>query len=259
MTISRVCILAFVVIVLGAWFVPGVATEAYAKRLAASGSEVLTGELVITNAAKNRFRLVGHSGSFTAPPGTQVEAFDGKPVRVELARGRVLMIAEIPSYIEPLTHGLEVVSGQLMVNDVLTRTFSLAGDDRIYRAPAAIDIRPYAGRIVNVRLDEQGRVTGIDATAQPDGATLASPCTYGGRSYAEGASVCESGTQYRCESGTWRSFGPTCASDGATLPPWPQDCLLDDARVASGSSICRDGTTFRCVDGHWMNVRTACG
>ena len=259
MTISRVCILAFVVIVLGAWFVPGVATEAYAKRLAASGSEVLTGELVITNAAKNRFRLVGHSGSFTAPPGTQVEAFDGKPVRVELARGRVLMIAEIPIYIEPITHGLEVVSGQLLVSDPVTRTFTLTGDDHVYVAPPAIDIRPCAGGMVNVRLDERGRVMGIDLAAPRGGATFAGTCVYRGQNYSQGESVCESGTQYRCESGTWRSFGPTCASDGATLPPWPQDCLLDDARVASGSSICRDGTTFRCVDGHWMNVRTACG
>src|ERR1700687_3734754 len=60
-----------------------------------SGGGVLTGELVIVNAAQNRFRLVGHSGTFTAPPGTPVEAFDGKPVEVELSRhGRVLPISE---------------------------------------------------------------------------------------------------------------------------------------------------------------------
>lgn len=257
MIFRRTCIVASALIMLGTLGAPSGPTKAQARRVVARDGNVLTGELVIIKGTRNRFRLVGHGGTFAAPAGTSLEPFDGKPVEVEFGRGgTVLAITEEPVHIEPITHGFEVVTGELIVNDPVTGTFSLAGADRVYIAPAATDIRPYAGRMVNVRLDERGRVMGIDAAAQAVNTT--SPCTYGGYSYSEGESVCDAGTPYRCEAGTWRRFGPACGSEGK-IPAASPECVVGDARVASGSSICRGGTTFRCVDGHWLNIGTVCG
>ena len=192
MIFRRTCIVASALIMLGTLGAPSGPTEAQARRVVARDGNVLTGELVIIKGTRNRFRLVGHGGTFAAPAGTSLEPFDGKPVEVEFGRGgTVLAITEEPVHIEPITHGFEVVTGELIVNDPVTGTFSLAGADRVYIAPAATDIRPYAGRMVNVRLDERGRVMGIDAAAQAINAT--SPCTYGGYSYTDGESVYDSG------------------------------------------------------------------
>jgi hypothetical protein len=265
---------------------------------ATSGGGVFSGELVVTNTARRQFRLVGHGGTLTAPVGTPLEALNGKPVAVELAGGgRVLRITEEPIYFEPITHGQETVSGQFVVRDPSTGAFAIAGDDRIYTAPPGVDIRPYGGRIVEVRLNDAGHVTRIRAVEAT--APVVITCVYDGRSYSDGMPVCQSGTQYRCENGTWRneglgcaeqtalpcnaagvifgdgvtrcengtrvlcehgqwrSLGTICSSGGATLP-WPLSCAVGDATVANGSSICRNGTTFRCADGSWVNVGAAC-
>src|SRR5512140_3041507 len=100
----RVCISLTMFILLGLFLciqVPGAARAGMA-----GGDRVLTGELVVTNAARNQFRLVEHSGSFTAPPGTSVTEWDGKPVRVEFGSdGRALQISQIPIDYAPITHG----------------------------------------------------------------------------------------------------------------------------------------------------------
>ena len=224
-----------------------------------SGGGVLTGELVIVNAAQNRFRLVGHSGTFTAPPGTPVEAFDGKPVEVELSRnGRVLQISEMPIERRPIAHSMEVVSGQLVVRDPVQRAFTIAGDNRLYVAPASLDVGLYDRRLVEVRLDEQGRVIDLSPVTRSGDAPVTSVCSYNGQTYRDGVSLCQSGTQFLCERGLWRNIGTACVAPGSSLAPSPRECIIGDASVSSGSSICRRGTTFRCRDGEWMNIGTAC-
>ena len=130
----------------------------------------------MTNAAKNQFRLVEHRGSFTAPAGTALEAWDGKPVEVELGRnGRVLQISAMPIHFEPITHGFEVVSGELLLRDAATREFAIAGDNRTYVAPQGVDIGLYAGHLVEMRLDEQGRVMNVHLIARSADAPMPIP------------------------------------------------------------------------------------
>jgi hypothetical protein len=227
----------------------------------AVGEHVLTGELVATDAIHNRFRLVGHGGSFSAPLGTSVEALDGKPVQVEIGHdGRVMQIREMPIAIQPITHGFELVTGQLQMQDAARRTFTIVGTNRTYAAPPSIDVSLYAGHRVEVRLDEHGAVTDIRLAAAPSDELPASPstCSYNGQRYAGGASVCQSGIQYRCDFGAWRNLGTSCAREEATASRWPRTCMIGGATIADGGSICRAGTTFRCVDGEWVNVKTPC-
>jgi len=220
---------------------------------------VITGELVILSGSENRFRLVGHGGTFRAPSGISVEEFDGKPVEVELSRdGRVLQITEMPIERRPIAHGVDVISGQLMVRDPMTRAFAIAGDDRLYIAPPNIDVRFYDGRMVRVRLDEQGQVIDLSGMTRSGDAPVPSACSYDGQRYADGMSVCQSGTQFECDRGLWRNVGTACDADDSSLAPSPRECVVGDASMASGSSICRSGTTFRCRDGQWVNVGTAC-
>jgi hypothetical protein len=244
--------------------------------LAAETGRVLNGELVVTDAAANRFRVVGHNGSFTAPAGTPLQALDGRDVQVELsANGRVAQVTEISVPIAPVTHGWSTVRGQLTVIDAPARQFTFAGDDRVYAAPPSIDVTPYAGKLVEITLDENGRVTELRLLASPqasslppayvppvDGVVPAPACSYRGQVYSAGAAVCQSGTTYRCDGSQWHSLGVACQVSDArpiNLPPRaPRSCLVGDATVASGSGICRSGTTFRCDDGTWIDVRTAC-
>ena len=256
MNALRVCTVASTLLLLGVAFGPQVPSV----RAEQVGSRVLGGELVVTNAGRNQFRLVGHGGSFTAPAGIPVEALDGKPVQVEFARdGRVLQITEEPVPISRIVHSEEVIAGQLVVRDPVARMFSFASDDRIYTAPAGVDIRPYSGHMVEVRLDEQGQVAAVafakhSRAVPPVGAT----CVFNSQSYSDGTEVCQSGMQYRCDEGVWTGLGTTCAAGDTMNAPSVRGCIIGGASVASGSSICRSGTTFRCADGNWVNVGTAC-
>ncbi len=220
------------------------------------GNRVLGGELVVTNASRNQFRLVGHGGSFTAPAGVSVEALDGKPVQVEFAgNGGVLQITEERVPINRIVHSEEVIEGLFVVRDPIAHTFSFASDDRIYIAPSGIDIRPYGGHMVEVRLDEQGQVADIEFAKHALGVpSVGYTCVFNGQSYADGTAVCQSGTTYRCEAGVWRGLNRLCAADAPTA----RSCIIGGASVADGSSICRSGTTFRCADGNWVNVGSAC-
>jgi hypothetical protein len=259
MNTLRVTSLAWALLLLGPFFGSQGAFEARAAATMTADGSVLSGELVVINAAHNRFRLVGHSGSYIAPAGTPIEELDGKPVQVEISHsGHVLQISEMPIHYEPITHGFEVVRGQLQVTDALTRTFAIAGDDRMYVAPPGVDIQPYLGRMVELRLDERGHVTHIDLAAPSVGVPVTSTCSYNEQRYSEGASLCQSGAQYRCDRGTWRSLGLACGSDKATTFLPARTCLFGGASMANGSSICRRGSTLRCVDGEWVNVGTEC-
>ena len=259
MNMLRTCMLMSILLAPSAAFLtPQLTSQAQAYTTMEHGSHVLISELVVTDAAKNRFRLVGHGGSFTAPAGTPVEVLDGKPVVVEFAPdGRVLQISEDPVRIDRITRSYEIISGQLVLTDAALRTFTIAGDNRVYDAPSGIDIGPYAGHMVEVRVDDRGEVMDIGPAARSR-APLALACPYNGQGYSDGALLCRSGTQYRCEAGAWRSLGFACPSNDTTASGWARTCLVGDATVANGSRICRNGTTFRCADGEWVNIGTAC-
>lgn len=246
----------------------GFGALAYADQAAADHERVVTGELVVINAAKNQFRLVGHDGSFTAPAGTPVTALDGHTVQVELSSsGRVLQVTDAPVAIDPVTHGWSTARGALVVTDAPNRRFSLAGDHQTYVAPPGVDLDSYAGRMVEVRMDENGRVTELHLVASPPQGSLGAPppsnsCSYRGQTYSAGAAVCQSGTQYRCDGSQWQSQGLACqvsdARDVSVPPGSLRPCVVGDATVANGSGICREGTAFRCDDGAWINTHSAC-
>ena len=239
----------------------------------AEATSTLTGELVAEGGSQ--FRLVGH-GRYTAPPGTPLQALDGKTVQVELASGRVVSITESPVPVNPVMHGLSTVRGELRVTDPTMRTFTFASDPQVYTAPPSIDLAAYNGRMVEVNLDEHGQVTEFRLLGPaPQGAYGVPPvvgygappvtgsCMYQGETYSAGAAVCQSGTQYRCDGVKWQSLGSGCqamsASDAPAGPPRePRSCTVGDATVAPSSSICRSGTTYRCDDGSWINVQTPC-
>jgi len=253
MKLFRICVLAATMVVLGGWLnLPGLSPSAQAVTM--SSERVLVGELVATNASRNQFRLVGHSGSFTAPSGTSVSALDGKPVQVELgSNGRVIQIVETPFHIDRVTDGYEIVSGEFVVRDPVLRSFSIAGDDRSFIAPVGFDVQPYAGRMVKVRVDGNGQVTNIEGQPGSPSAPFVSTCSYNGQGYSEGWSVCQSGMQYRCEGATWRNLGVACAGIAST-----RSCALNDMTFADGSTRCDRGMQYRCDAGTWRDLGIAC-
>ncbi len=174
----------------------------------------LTGELVITDAIGDQFRIVRHRGTYTAPTGTSLRALDGKPVRVDIdSSGLALRVHEIPIHIEPITHSFDLISGELLVRDPAARTVAIAGDDVIYTAPAAVDITQHAGRLVEIRVDDSGRVTGIGPAAHAVNSALQSSrqCVLSDASIAHGLSICRHGTTFRCTDGEWVNTGAACS------------------------------------------------
>jgi hypothetical protein len=178
------------------------------------GDRVLTGELVMNKGTARQFHLVGHSGSFTAPSGMDIEAWDGKPVEVEFGGdGRVVQISPMHIEYAPIEHSFVTVSGQLVAQDPVNGTFGIAGDRRTYVAPPGIDIQAYAGRVVEIRLDEHGQVTEINPLTRAADAPLPRSgyaCFYGDASFATGASICRRGTVLRCSDGAWVNQGAAC-------------------------------------------------
>jgi len=187
---------------------------ARASNASTAPDHVLTGELVVTDAAVNQFRLVRRSGSFKAPDGTKVAALGGKPVRVEFGSdGGVLRVSPMDIHIEPITHELNVLSGPVEVRDPAKSTFTIPGDDHTYVAPRGVDIRTYDGHVVEMRVDEKGRVIKIDhivRSADAPAPTSPSKCFIGDASVTPGSSICRRGTTFRCADGEWAKTGTVC-------------------------------------------------
>ncbi len=236
-------------------------------RAADYSGRVVTGELVAMSGSQ--FRIVGQPGSFSAP-GVDLQALDGKTVEVEIGSGgKVAEIRPHPVPINPVTHGWSTVRGQLAVIDPLNGRFTFAGDDQAYIAPSSVNISSYAGRMVEAKIDENGKVTELQPIAgMPAQAGIVAPaavgtCSYSGQIFSAGAAVCQSGTQFRCDGTHWQSLGLPCRAGAADAPlnsavVSSRSCPVGDATVANGSSICRSGTTFRCDDGAWISLGTAC-
>jgi hypothetical protein len=142
-----------------------VALLAPASRLIAE-ERLMTGELVVVGG--QRFHLVGHSGTFTAPAQVALAALEGKVVEVEVgADGRVTRVSERHIPIVPRISMLETIRGQLLIRDTADRTFVFAGDTRVYAGPAGVDMRPYNGKWVEAILDANGRVTRLTLLPGP--------------------------------------------------------------------------------------------
>lgn len=132
------------------------------------------------------------------------------------------------------------------------RSFTIAGDSRIFTGPQEVDVSRYAGRMVQLRLDEQGRVVELDVSARPGRAAVVTACSYNGQGFTEGASICQSGGQYRCEDGTWRSLGLACSV--SSTPP----CDANGMTYADGTTRCARGTRYLCERGSWRDIGSDC-
>jgi len=202
-----------------------------------ASAETLSGELVKLDGSASSFRLVGHDGTFTAPAGTPLDELDGRNVVVEVSGGRVVQIVERQVAITPVTSGFETVRGKLVVRDPVVRSFGFASDTRVYVAPASIDIVPYGGQWVEVRLDAKGDVREMKLIAEP-----APPVSAPAAPPAAVPPVVDAPSMPQ----------PKSVVSGAAT------CLIGDASVASGSTVCREGTTAMCNNGSWVNLGTAC-
>jgi hypothetical protein len=226
-----------------------------------SAGTVITGELVVTNGSTRQFRIVDHGGFFNAPSGMNIEALDGKPVVVELSDNRqVLSITEKPIHIDRVESHYETINGELVLVDAARGTFAIAGAPQTYVAPRNIDVRRFAGQNVELFLDGQGQVLQIefDRPAQ----IVAGGCSYQGRSYGTGMSLCQTGTQYRCENGVWRSQGIACRAAGdapAAIFPTARSCVYSGTSYSNGAARCLNGVRFVCADGQWQYVNRGCG
>ena len=82
----------------------------------ADTGRVLTGELAVLNGSRTQFRVVGHGGTFTAPPGTPLDRLDGHNVQVELSSsGAVSAIHEVPVPVNPVEHDRAVRASPLPI------------------------------------------------------------------------------------------------------------------------------------------------
>lgn len=218
----------------------------------------IEGELVVIDGHPNQFRIVDHPGQFSAPGGMSLEALDGKPVAVDLSANRqVLRITEKHIPIVPIISEYETIVGDLVVVDAARGSFTIAGSDRTFLAPRSIDPSRYAGRTVEVFIGKAGDVrqihlvqTGLREPRVNVPAT--GTCTYSGRAYPQGQSLCQAGTQHRCESGTWRSLGVACEGIGN------QPCDLDGVGYSHGAARCENGVRFTCDNGRWQYSSVAC-
>jgi hypothetical protein len=189
---------------------------------AAAAEQFVSGELVVLDGSADRFRLVGHDGTFKAPAGVPLAELDGKNVEVQLSGGRVTQITERSVAITPITSGYETVRGQMIVRDPVARSFNFAGDTRVYIAAPSVDIAPYSGKWVEVSLDSSGQVSQLKLIAEPPPAPV-----------------------------SMQNVPVVPAAGGAT-------CAVGNATVASGSTICRGGITNRCDNGTWVSLGTVC-
>ncbi len=191
-------------------------------------AESVSGELVVLDGSADRFRIVGHDGTFRAPSGITLSDLDGKNVDVEISSGRVTQIVERAVAITPVTSGRETIRGQMIVRDPVARSFGLAGDTQVYIAPATIDIAPFGGKWVELTLDARGQVADLRLIAEPPPAAVppvsmpavpqpnvlaggaAATCAVGNATVASGSTVCRGGIANRCDNGTWVSLGTVC-------------------------------------------------
>lgn len=80
-------------------------------------------------------------------------------------------------------------------------------------------------------------------------------CTHDDSRYGDGARICRSGRQYRCNDGRWQDSGNNCSQDTGNA----SSCAFNGRSYANGKSSCQSGTSYRCESGAWANRGSACG
>ena len=86
-------------------------------------------------------------------------------------------------------------------------------------------------------------------------AAAADDCLYKGTKYSEGAASCQTGVQFRCEDGEWKSVGVAC-SDGSVASA--RNCQFGGVTYPTGSASCQGGNQYRCDDGAWASLGVGC-
>lgn len=81
-------------------------------------------------------------------------------------------------------------------------------------------------------------------------------CFYRGTMFSDGAASCQTGTQYRCDEGDWRSLGIACADTQPLAAS--RSCTYGGIAFSTGSASCQAGNQFRCEDGTWSNLGVPC-
>jgi len=81
-------------------------------------------------------------------------------------------------------------------------------------------------------------------------------CFYRGSMFSDGAAACQSGTQYRCDDGEWKSLGVACEAKSVQLS---RTCEFGGISYSTGSASCQEGMQYRCEDGSWRRLGMSCG
>jgi hypothetical protein len=80
-------------------------------------------------------------------------------------------------------------------------------------------------------------------------------CFFKGTMYSDGAAACQSGTQYRCDDGDWKSLSVACKDGSLTVS---RSCEFGGVSYSTGSASCQSGTQYRCEDGRWASLGITC-
>jgi len=81
-------------------------------------------------------------------------------------------------------------------------------------------------------------------------------CFYRGTMFSSGANTCQSGTQYKCDDGEWKSLGVACT--GKTVMTPSRTCEFGGTSFSTGSASCQEGSQYRCEDGTWRKLGITC-
>src|SRR5947207_15042528 len=80
-------------------------------------------------------------------------------------------------------------------------------------------------------------------------------CFFKGTMYSHGATACQTGKQYKCDDGEWKSRDTACQES----PAQPSKrCDFGGVAYASGAASCQEGTQYRCEDGSWRKLGLTC-
>ena len=85
-------------------------------------------------------------------------------------------------------------------------------------------------------------------------AGAADDCLYKGTKYSQGAAACQSGVQFKCEDGEWKSVGVACSESGGTSG----NCMFGGVTYPTGYASCQGGTQYRCDSGTWASLGIGC-
>ena len=80
-------------------------------------------------------------------------------------------------------------------------------------------------------------------------------CFYKGAMFSDGARSCQSGTEFKCDDGGWKSTKNNCADEPMAMA---KPCQFGGLSYATGVASCQAGAQYRCEDGAWRSLGTTC-